>query len=88
MSIKNIAQLHKMFGNITTESKKQQLEIQDLKERLLSKGSTISTIEKNLTLNEKIQEVKLMLEATSTSNKHIIFFLFITSPCANKCVFS
>ena len=62
-----------MFGNITTESKKQQLEIQDLKERLLSKGSTISTIEKNLTLNEKIQEVKLMLEATSTSNKHIIF---------------
>ena len=55
-----------MFGNLTTESKKQQLEIQDLKERLHYK-ETISTIEKNQTLNEKIEEVKLMLEATSTS---------------------
>ena len=76
-----------MLGNLTTDSKKQQLEIQDLKEKLLSED-TISTFENNQTLNEKIQEVKLMLEATSTSNKHIIFFLFITSPCANKCVFS
>ena len=61
-----------MLGNLTTDSKKQQLEIQDLKEKLLSED-TISTFENNQTLNEKIQEVKLMLEATSTSNKHIIF---------------
>ena len=56
-----------MLGNLTTDSKKQQLEIQDLKERLLSE-ETISTFEKNRTLSEKIEEVKLMLEATSTSN--------------------
>ena len=56
-----------MLGNLTTDSKKQQLEIQDLKERLLSE-ETISTFEKNQTLSEKIEEVKLMLEATSTSN--------------------
>ena len=56
-----------MLGNLTTDSKKQQLEIQDLKERLLSED-TISTFEKNRTLSEKIEEVKLMLEATSTSN--------------------
>ena len=56
-----------MLGNLTTDSKKQQLEIQDLKERLLSEES-ISTFEKNRTLSEKIEEVKLMLEATSTSN--------------------
>ena len=56
-----------MLENLTTDSKKQQLEIQDLKERLLSED-TISTFEKNRTLSEKIEEVKLMLEATSTSN--------------------
>ena len=66
-STKSIVKLQEMLGNLTTDSKKQQLEIQDLKERLLSED-TISTFEKNRTLSEKIEEVKLMLEATSTSN--------------------
>ena len=70
-----------MLGNLTTDSKKQQLEIQDLKERLLSE-ETISTFEKNQTLSEKIEEVKLMLEATSTSNR-IVFSMIL----ANKNVF-
>ena len=72
-----------MLGNLTTDSKKQQLEIQDLKERLLSKEA-ISTfeIEKNQTLSEKIEEVKLMLEATSTSNKILSSIIL-----ANKNVF-
>ena len=70
-----------MLGNLTTDSKKQQLEIQDLKERLLSED-TISTFEKNQTLSEKIEEVKLMLEATSTSNR-ILFSMIL----ANKNVF-
>ena len=72
-----------MLGNLTTDSKKQQLEIQDLKERLLSED-TISTFEKNQTLSEKIEEVKLMLEATSTSNlQNIIFDDF----GKQKCIF-
>ena len=72
-----------MLGNLTTDSKKQQLEIQDLKERLLSED-TISTFEKNRTLSQKIEEVKLMLEATSTSNlQNIIFDDF----GKQKCIF-
>ena len=70
-----------MLGNLTTDSKKQQLEIQDLKERLLSE-ETISTFEKNQTLSEKIEEVKLMLEATSTSNRILSSMIL-----ANKNVF-